>query len=290
MGKLALFVVLVGSSSCAMDSLDGSEVVATTEEIQASNGVSLNGVSLNGVSLNGVSLNGVSLNGVSLNGTTLSGTKLTGGTVSGTGLIGATFVGTATNGTSVNLKINNVYPLAAPNADVLAYVVTYQTSSGWLPLCNNTGNEAIPLSGTWDLTTVKHASDSKKLTWACRAATFAKCVELGYKPWASVAGTSLADYHQTCIRALRADYCGDGKTYTVDGTQINIFDKLGVQADTMAWTLEANWTPDGATCINEARYLTLLSHGAVPSCVSNRASKTCSTTWGGTFIRTEVSR
>ncbi len=41
------------------------EPAAQTEELSASNGLSLNGLSLNGLSLNGLSLNGLSLNGLS---------------------------------------------------------------------------------------------------------------------------------------------------------------------------------------------------------------------------------
>jgi hypothetical protein len=306
MKKLVLLPCLL-AAACAMGAPDDEEVAQTQAELEAANGVSLNGVSLNGVSLNGVSLNGVSLNGVSLNGvslngvslsgvslngTSLTGVKVSGGTVSGTGMVGATLTGTATNNASVTLMINNVYALGPPNTDVLAYVVTYQTTAGWKPLCANTNNEAIPLSGTWDMTTVRKTQDSHKMTLACRAATFAKCVELGYKPWASKNGTSLDDYHETCIRAIRADYCGDGKTYTVDGTAINIYDKLGVQVDTSPWKIEANWKTDGSVCIDTARYLTNLSHGAVPSCVADRADQTCSTSsWSpGVIMRTEANR
>jgi hypothetical protein len=33
----------------------------------------------------------------------------------------------------------------------------------------------------------------------------------GYKPWGHAPeGTSLAAYYQTCVRLVRADYCGDG--------------------------------------------------------------------------------
>ena len=36
-----------------------------------------------------------------------------------------------------------------------------------------------------------------------------------------------------------------GGVYTVDGTQVNVYDGLGIQADTMGWKFEAEWTPNG---------------------------------------------
>jgi hypothetical protein len=253
------------------------------------NGISLNGISLNGISLNGISLNGISLNGVSVSGTQLRGTRSTGGTMSGAGVVGAAMKGQMSNGSMLDLRIDSSALLPAPNNDVRTYAISYPTTTGWKALCVGTtgANEAILFPGTWNLTTVRHQYDSNLFTVACRGATFAKCEELGYK------GDNLIDtYHQACVRALRADYCGDGQSHTVNGTQINIFDALGRQSDTQAWSIESNWTDQGAICIGTARLPGPLTTPSVPDCMASRARIQCTTTsWpGGVLIRTEVNR
>ena len=216
------------------------------------NGVSLNGVSLNGVSLNGVSLNGVSLNGVSLNGTVLAGVTAGGQTVSGTDLVGSQWVGQLSDGSTITLRIDGVTAGSGANADVLSYDVAYQTSAGWSALCG--GNAAIPVSGLFDYRSGVpggggFTASSASFTFGCRGAAIAKCVELGYKPWLTIAGVGLGNHMVACTRLLRADFCGDGATYTVDGTEVDLYDGLGVQSDTQSWNAEAEWTQDGARCV-----------------------------------------
>ena len=48
------------------------------------------------------------------------------------------------------------------------------------------------------------------------------------------------------VRMIRADYCGDGTSWTVNGRTIDLYDGLGINVDTSAWTFEAEWTPSGA--------------------------------------------
>ena len=92
--------------------------------------------------------------------------------------------------------------------------------------------------------------DPGKMTFACeRLGALGKCVTAGYKPWDEVSGSSLADYHQACVRTLRADYCGDGMPYTENGQPVNIYDQLGVQVDSEDWAAEAEWDASGARCV-----------------------------------------
>jgi hypothetical protein len=250
--------------------------------------VETNGISLNGISLNGISLNGISLNGVAIRETELRGTKSTGGTVTGTSLVGASLRGTMSNYQMIDLRIDASAMLPAPNTDVRVYSITYATTTGWKPLCvGPTGaNEAILFPGTWNLGTGRHQSDWNVFTVSCRGATFAKCTELGYK-----SDAFLDSYHQACTRALRADYCGDGTSHTVNGTQINIYDRLGRQTDNQAWSIEANWTSEGAICIGKTRIAASLTRSSVPDCMISRAQIPCSTSWQGSpLIRTEVNR
>jgi len=276
----------------------------TTAEINEPNGISMNGISMNGISMNGISLNGISLNGISLNGisvngislngvsvanTQLQGVKSTGGTVTGAAMVGATLDGVLPSGATIALHIDGTALLPAPNADVRVYTISYATTSGQKPLCvSPTGaNEALLLPGTWNLTTVRHQPDTNRFSVSCRGATFAKCVELGYK-----ADNVIDTYHQACVRALRADYCGDGVSHTIDGTQINIYDRLNIQKDTQVWAVESNWTPEGANCINKNRLGTAMTTPTVPQCMASKATLPCPTgPWGpGVLIRTEVNR
>jgi hypothetical protein len=87
---------------------------------------------------------------------------------------------------------------------------------------------------------------------------------MGYKPGRELKGKSLWDYHQACVRALRADYGGDGDGYTRDGTLIDIFDRLGIQSPEAdprdpALRFEAAWGADGAVCVRRTRLPEILS-------------------------------
>jgi hypothetical protein len=302
---LRIAALLVVGSGCAVAPVDAPTEGEVSAEVLAANGTSVNGTSVNGISVNGTSVNGTSVNGVSVNGVSVNGVSVNGVSVSGTQLkgiasdgdavtgsdwIGARLTAQLTNGATLALRIDNTGVLPSPNTDVRTFMISYETSAGWKPLCTsstNATNEAITLPGTWNLGTVRHQWDANMFSLACRGATFAKCVELGYK------GDSLIDtYHAACIRAIRADYCGDGQSHTITGTEINIYDKLGRQLDTQSWALESNWTPDGATCIHKARVLPSLDEGDVPACISDRAQADCpGSGWAGAIlIRTEVNK
>ncbi len=111
----------------------------------------------------------------------------------------------------------------------------------------------------------------------CTGGAEGKCVRLGYKPWASAPnGASLAPYYQACVRLLRADYCGDGKSHTRDGTEIDIFDAIGIQRKdaTPEMTFEAAWGPGGAVCVRHTRVPDILDIPAlVKECPRLEGSK-----------------
>lgn len=270
-------------------SLNGRSLNGRSLNGRSLNGVSLNGRSLNGRSLNGVSLNGRSLNGVSLNGVSLNGRSLNGELLTGVDFIGADLQGELSDGEVLNLHIDDIYPGEAPNEDLLYHVVSYESDAGWQPLCENPGNESIPLAGVWDLREGVPGGGSKihdpdLITFGCRGAALAKCVELGYRPWERVGLVSLDPLHQTCTRAMRADYCGDGRSYTVDGTPINIYDRLGIQVDTEAWSFEARWNVDGAMCVDDPRQDLARP---LPACIAARLDPRCGRSPLG-LIRTEA--
>jgi hypothetical protein len=267
------------------------------------NGMQLNGKQLNGIQLNGIQLNGIQLNGIQLNGSVLEGTTLGGARLSGADLAGALMVGVLDDGSTVPLRLDAVVqdqepspnprghgPPVMDNGDVYFHLVSFSTDGAtWSPLCGTDAAgatiAAIPVAGTWDPGWGvpgggAHRDDPAIFTFACRHQAIAKCVEMGYKPWRSVescgggagcARSDLMPHLQACTRLLRADYCGDGDSWTVDGTPIDLYDGVGIQLDTERWAFEAEWDEGGAVCLDEQR---VASVGVAP-CAAGLARHDC---------------
>jgi hypothetical protein len=304
-------VALLHGACTAGDEDDGTlEIGQTSEELTVPNGVYLNGVYLNGVYLNGVYLNGVYLNGVYLNGVYLNGVYLNGVYLNGvylngtalstTSLSAQDFVGaqlnaTLSDGTPVVLRIDAVEQSAA-DAEIFFHTLSLASSTAgpWSPLCgaDATGSiKAIALGGRWDYATGAKVQNQYQsvITIACRGGAIAKCVEMAYKPWKTLSvcnslglncqQVNLEKHHQSCTRLIRADYCGNGTSFTVNGTPVNIYDAVGVQQDTENWPVEAEWGIDGARCLsNQNRY-----GGQIPSCAE--ADITATACGAGAFAR-----
>jgi hypothetical protein len=257
-------------------SLNGVSMNGVSVNGVSLNGVSVNGVSLNGVSLNGVSLNGVSLNGVSVNGVSLNGVSLNGVSLNGTDFIGAHLWAELDNGAALELRIDDIAALDGDNTDVLGYAVSASGDAGWTPLCgtepDGSVRRALAVPGTWNQQTGAW-SDTSAFSFACRHASVAKCVELGYKTW-----LGFSDHQHACVRMLRADYCGDGTPHTITGTPINLYDNASVQVDTEAWPVDAEWSADGALCVNQYR------GGAAPSCYAAKYSASCGSFTSGALL------
>jgi hypothetical protein len=136
---------------------------------------------------------------------------------------------------------------------------------------------AIPVQGRWSYAEGAPGggakiADSNAFTFGCCGAAIAKCVEAGYKPWKlkpNGSGT-LENHHQACTRLLRADYCGDGTAWTVDGRPINLYDFIGIQSDTETWTWEAVWTVGGAMCLFNERVIDATQ--PYPPCFSDKTT------------------
>ncbi len=148
-----------------------------------------------------------------------------------------------------------------PDREVYLYSVNYQdpNNSQWHNLCQPDADnlaQAMLLSGEWDETGTH--IDNNKVTVACTSGVLAKCVRWGYKPWQTVQGVSLRDYHQTCTRMARADYCGNGISHTKDGSAIDLYDRLGIQQpepqENREMIFEAAWGVDGSVLLARTRY------------------------------------
>jgi hypothetical protein len=120
------------------------------------------------------------------------------------------------------------------------------------------------VAGRWDARAA-HVEDPAVVTYSCTDGVIAKCVDWGYAPWLTDGSV-----HAACTRLARADYCGNGTPWTMDGTPINVYDQLGIQTplDDQDLKFEAAWSPDGAVCIGKSRYEIedQAGHSVLPGC------------------------
>ena len=256
---LALISVL-SIGACGASVVDDDGASTSSAAVLQENGLKYNGLKYNGLKFSGMTFNGMGLGtgsssatgstlyNVRLEKTSLVGKLSSGTTVAGKGFVGATLVGVLENGKTVKVGIAEIR--STKDAEVLHYALKTWDAYGsrWVDACG-AGEMAVPVAGIWRNDGSK-ATSTTDFTFACvDSSAIGKCVMLGYKPW------SLADYHQACVRMIRADYCGDGTSYTQDGNAINVFDRLRIQQDDHTsysgnWIFDAEWGPNGAVCIS----------------------------------------
>ena len=252
------------------------ELEATEANLDVGNGTRLNGTRLNGTRLNGTRLNGATLNGTRLNGTRLNGSELTGLSDSGATLSGADLVGLELEGQTDSGPVPLRIDTAEQDSGLWFYRFSALIGGAWVPVCEDAPDgsqygallaagswnqdQGVPEGGAWTLGTDQY-------TVACKNSAIAKCHLAGYQPW--VLGEEYQPTHLlACVRMIRADYCGNGAPWTVDGRAIDLWDDLGVQVQTQpTWTFEAIWNPDGAACVDAYR---VSWDNAVPPCVLAR--------------------
>ena len=275
---IGLALLVAGCSTADSDS-EAPQLGTSKQDLTGDNGISFNGISFNGISFNGVSLNGISFNGISFNGISFNGISFNGISFNGTDFIGADLEAQLSNGMTIPMRIDDIDPLDS-DPELLAYEVSVSDGAGgWSSLCgyeeDGSARRALPVEGTWNTTTGAWV-DTGLVSFACRKASIAKCIEFGYRPW-----EGFGDHHKACVRMLRADYCGDGTPHTVNGTPINLYDNAGVQVDTESWPVDAEWGPDGAHCVNHVR------GGSQPSCYAAKYSASCGSFANGALLVNE---
>ncbi|MGO9741757.1 MAG: ADYC domain-containing protein [Roseiarcus sp.] len=176
-------------------------------------------------------------------------------------LIGAVITLGDGAGKARRLRIDAVEPDPMDRAgEMMLYTLTEQVGANgaWENICEPDAQgrrAAFPLTGRFTATVV-HVDQPDRVSILCTAGAEGKCVRFGYKPWGHAPdGSSLAPYYQTCLRLVRADYCGDGVGHTRDGTPIDIFDRKGIQNDEIApgMSFEAAFAADGAVCVAHPR-------------------------------------
>jgi hypothetical protein len=264
----AVWLGACGSPSVARDAeaTRPDVVTATPAELTPALPMTPMSVQTQGMSLQGMSLQGVQLQGQNLQGRNLQGISLAGFSVQGTTIaglkVGDSLTGNFADGGTTQLVIGDIETdTRDPSGEITLYTVLYRNpDTGALenacPADPYGEHKAIAVAGTWDAKGARVASTTQ-FTLGCTSGVIAKCVRWGYKPWKSVNGKSLADYHQACTRMARADYCGDGSSHTIDGTWIDVFDNLGIQQKTpgvKGMLSEASWSPAGAVCVTKPRW------------------------------------
>ncbi|RKI05275.1 hypothetical protein D7Y04_10575 [Corallococcus sp. AB038B] len=127
---------------------------------------------------------------------------------------------------------------------------------------------AMLIPGSWRNN--RWSVSGNEQTVSCITGAIAKCIKWGYKPGALLGGDSrkpLGDAFQACVRAARADYFGDGVSYTCANTKIDMYDKWGVnQKEISGYGFESLWDANGLVCLNRARYPDCSNLTAVPDC------------------------
>jgi hypothetical protein len=147
---------------------------------------------------------------------------------------------------------------AGPFEDVELYDVAIRSQAGaaWKPLCRP-GPDGRARVMAIETATSSDRSDADllaSLSLTCTAGAKGKCIMRGYRPWAANAtGVPLAPYFEACVRMMRADYCGDGRSFTREGIRIESWDNLGLRTSAQSLPFESAWDSKGAVCIARAR-------------------------------------
>jgi hypothetical protein len=90
----------------------------------------------------------------------------------------------------------------------------------------------------------------------CTSGAVGKCIRWGYRPWEEQpGGPPLTALHEACVHMARADYGGDGRASTSDGTMIYWCDRFGIHpcGEDVPAAFEAAWGREGAICVARPR-------------------------------------
>jgi hypothetical protein len=269
---MAQFLVACGGAATGLDA-DSASVERRQQEGRGFQGRGFQGRGFQGTETSSTTVQEIRIGGAVVGDLHLDGTLLRGslasGAIAGTDFIGAEVTELAEGGSVHTATITNVEVDAQdPSGEIYLYTLTaYNAASGAVEnICGLDPfgqRHATAVYGTWDGSGA-HVASTTQFMFACTSGVVAKCMRWGYKPWKTVSGTSLAPYLQSCTRMARADYCGDGVSHTQDGTEIDLYDRLGIQQKSpfnllSPMVFDAAWTPNGAYCMTKDRWLELLS-------------------------------
>jgi ADYC domain len=175
----------------------------------------------------------------------------------GADLVGVVMALRDRSGSPFEIRIDSVVAGEDAAAGMELYGLSRRAAGGvWSPLCKP-GADGHALGFPLPSTIPSHddsEADGGDFSIACTAGARGKCVMLGYRPWAtSATGKPLQPYFEACVRMMRADYCGDGRSSTQPGVRVDMWDSAGVQDAQTDLPFEAAWSPDGAVCLAHVR-------------------------------------
>ncbi len=108
--------------------------------------------------------------------------------------------------------------------------------------------------------------DPKALLVACASGALGKAITWGFTPWELTGGKQL-DLYQTGVRTIMADYCGNGFSYTEDGTEIQVHSVgAGLDFTDASIATEALFGPNGALCLTTPRLGEIGPSCGIPAC------------------------
>lgn len=210
-----------------------------------------------------------------------------GSVLTGAALVGVVVVADDESGRTASFRIDAVEPDPDdPSGQVQLYTVASPDAAGtWRNPCAagpDGRRQAFPLAGVWT-PAGGHRAVPGRFQITCTSGAIGKCVRLGYRPWTlGPDGQPMRDLHQACVRMIRADYCGDGASFTRDGTTIDLWDRLGInrpEVDPGAMTFEAAWDVHGALCVAHPRHPDLITLDALtrrcPARLAGRTGAAC---------------
>ena len=87
---------------------------------------------------------------------------------------------------------------------------------------------------------------------ACVSGAVGKATTWGYLPYSQIGVGNFT----TAVRVVRADYCGDGQSWTKAGNELQLKDVWGYSNfNNSPGPTEALWTEKGAACLGEPRWV-----------------------------------
>lgn len=229
----------------------------------------LNGLPVDALDLTGASYHGIVLVSITVpthdGSDVLVAVEAEKGVLFGNGASGNKYTGDQLVGSLWELEDHRFSPAVTTTMEITAfqqeatharYTFVHSSSATWeKEMANCETDEYTGESSAILLQDLEVESDGSMhdtasiLYFGCVSGAVGKAVVWGYSPW-----DHGFDAHQTATRVVRADYCGDGVSWTEVGTGLQLEDVFGewsfVDPDQSA---EAIWTPDGAVCLKEPR-------------------------------------
>lgn len=179
--------------------------------------------------------------------------------------------------------------------DRLVYSFTYENGSKPIATCpeDTAGGARLVLFG--DINVNHNNGDITQrddtIYFGCLSGVVGKTALYGYAPDSPTATSVSLDEFNLATRALRADYCADGTSFTAEGNLVTFRDRYGINAHTEAgFNDEALWGPNGVVCLNRIRLtgdpVAAFTCGGVPvplcgpqAAVNNRWTSNVGTFW-----------